>query len=145
MAYISFDGSSVSNPYTAEDYHVLLSHAGLSDILVLHAHLAGTEPYVRAKTGWPTATGRNIRGALTVSGSLDRIAEEWQLSFLVSRQQAELFDALLLAQQVAPVTLSDRFNGLTDNVAVWLQVDQQYLTPTRMGVWWTLQFRALQE
>jgi hypothetical protein len=145
MSYISLRGSSANNPYTAVDYHVLLSHATLPDILVLHAHLAGAEPYVRAKTGWPTATGRNIRGALTVSGSLDLIAEEWQLSFLVSRQQAELFDALLMAQQVAPVTLSDRFNQLTDNAAVWLQVDQQYLTPARMGVWWALQFRALQE
>jgi hypothetical protein len=145
MAYIGFKGSVALSTLTSAGYHLLLSHPSVTDVLVLREHRLEAEVYIRNKVGWPQSSGRNIRGALKVEGSVDRTADEWQLDFLVSRAQADLFNNLLLAQNQTStsVTLSDRFNGLTDNTTVWLQVDQQYLTPVVMGALWTLQFQAL--
>ena len=144
MAYITINGSFATNPLNPAEYHIQITHPQVTDILVLAECADGTEPYARTITGWPQASDRNIKGALRITGSLDKIAAEWQANFLVSRAQWTLFNQLLLAQQQSPVTLLDRFNGETDATLVWMEVDQQYLTPYVMGVWWNLQFRALE-
>lgn len=145
MAYITINGSFATNPLNPAEYHIQIMHPQVTDILVLAECADGTEPYARTTTGWPQAGDRNPKGMLPVTGSLDQLAQEWQCNFLVNRSQWTLFNQLMQAQQNTACTLLDRFAGENDVKLVWLQVDQQYLTPYVMGRWWNLQFRALED
>lgn len=145
MAFVSFRGTFPADPYLANEHHILIAHPAVADTLALMEHAEGTVPYARARTGWPQAGERNIRGALTVNGSVDKIAEEWQAHFVVRRPQYLLFEQIIMAQQSSPCTLLDRFNGETDSKLVWLQTDRQYLTPWVMSQAWQLQFVAMED
>jgi hypothetical protein len=143
VAFITFRGSYPTNPLSSIDYHLLLAHPAVVDTLILREHQ--DKPYARLRSGWPVSGERSLTGALTINGNINKLAQEFDCNFLVRRPQWQLFDRFLAAQQDAPCTLLDRFNGETDSLLVWLQVDSQYRTPAVMGEWWTLQFRALEE
>jgi hypothetical protein len=144
--FVTIEGTYIVNPINGNEYHIQLSHPALPDSLILSWFPDGTTvPYVRSQTGWPQATDRNPKGILPIQGSMDRVAPEFQATFLGSQDCCDLFDALLEAQNIASgaVTLIDRFHGNNLAFPVWLQVDQQYRTPYVEGEWWALQFRGL--
>jgi hypothetical protein len=144
--FVTFRGSVSVLALTAADWHVQLVHPSLSDVLVLTTFLADSEPYRRSIEGWAKDEGRSVTGGLRVNGPAVQ-TEVWDFSFLVKRPQFELFNQMLGLQRQSPIPISllDRFTGLTDATNVWLSVDQSYLTPAVLGQWWTLQFRALEE
>jgi hypothetical protein len=143
--FVHFRGSSASNPFTATDYFLLISHPAVADTLVLMQHPEGVLAYTRARVGLSQAKGRAILGAITINSNPVAIADEWQAHFIVSKPQYQLFERILAAQELAPCTLIDRFNGETDAKLVWLNTDRQYLTPWVMGRGWNLQFTAMEE
>lgn len=143
--FVLFSGAFAANPLSSTAFHLQLAHPSVPDTLILHEHKEGGLAYSRQKTGWLKSGDRTLTGSLKILGNRSHIKTEWKADFLVTRPQFELFQQLLTAQMSSPVTLLDRFNGETDAVLVWLDVDAQWLTPQVMGYWWQLQFVVREE
>jgi hypothetical protein len=71
----------------------------------------------------------------------------WQLNFIVTTAQKDLFEGLLASQYGAPLVLVDRWQsaigGAVVTKPVWVDVDGRYVSA--YGVDWLLQLVAREE
>jgi hypothetical protein len=142
VALITWEGSQPANQYLSPPTsHLVLSQSTLPDALLLAEH--DNKPYEYYPTGWTTADGRSLRGAIRLKGDNWK-KDIWECNFLVKLPQVTLFNQLLQAQQDSiPVTVVDRWiDGIVITKAVWLHVDRQYQTAVAANTWWRLQFQC---
>lgn len=147
MSYITTKGSFPNNPYLSTDMgHLILSCPSVVDALVLNL-FQESAPYDRRIDGWARQDGRSLRGSNRVVGSQYR-ATVMSASFLISIQQAQLFEQLLTAQDLGQyITIQDFFSASLPAL-YFIQVDPAaYLTiePSLSLDWRRLQFTAEEE
>jgi hypothetical protein len=141
MAFITFDGSQTTNQYLSpSSSHLVLSHAGLVDQLLLAEH--DEKPYEYYSTGQTQADGRSLQGSIRLKGN-NWNKGMWECNFLALAPQIDLFNQLVQSQQVTtPVALIDRWiDGALVSKSVWIQLDRQYLSLVAGNSWWRLQFQ----
>ena len=137
--FVSFRGTTAGFPYPSDQAFIILSHPSVSDVLVLSQF--DSEPYSRTLQGFPQSDGRSLMGSLKISGGSYIPVPEWDLNLLIKPPQLVLFESLLNAQRIGPVTLQDGFTR-GDASTVWLDVDDRYATPNGSLLVYKLQFRA---
>jgi hypothetical protein len=141
--FVTLDGSVTSNQYLNTS-HLLLTHAGLADSLLL-AEFSGDKPHENYRVGQTRADGRSLLGSIRLKGDNWK-KDQWDCGFLASTPQVTLFEQLLQLQQnnASNVVLTDRWTYAPIIKNVWIDVDQQYLSTVVTGQWYRLQFQLLE-
>jgi hypothetical protein len=140
--FITNDGAFAANVITSEQSYLLLSCAGMADILVLSEFVTDT-PYELFKEGFDKSAGRSLTGAIRVQGNDYAATRAWALSFVVGAAQLALFEAMLEVQASEQVSIEDRWGVSALTAPVWLDVDARYAAK-RAGDY-LLQFSAREE
>lgn len=123
MAFVSNSGATAVSPFSPTlDRYIQLSHPTVPDVLLLQQMPSDGNGYALPQlTGLLASQGRTTTAALVVTRARANKLEWLDMSFVVTKQQADLFDRLLLAQTgAAPVTLVDNetLEYLTKLVAI---------------------------
>jgi hypothetical protein len=144
MSYVSWVGTTPTNPYPIAQKHIILAHPLVPDALILAQFQ--TDPYSRSLVGFPASDGRSRSGGIRVKGDRYPAQPEWEFNLSCKTPQLNLFEALLSVQSTSPVpvTFTDNFSG-TGAATVWIDVDGRYATPATTIDLWKLQFKLSKE
>ena len=150
MAFLSFLGSSTTNPYIISGVctrsHIVLAHPSIVDSLVLSTSQA--QAYDRVTQGLTKSSGRSV------TGSIDLIGESYQkvkgsCNFVANSAMLALFEALYTTQSTSStaITVDDKWvlNYYKTYFAFIDLTDEKWKTP--IGLNWShlLQFNLLEE
>jgi hypothetical protein len=142
--FVTNQGSFSVNPIDSFVGQIILG-AATGDQLVLSEFSA--EPYARGLEGFDRSNGRSLAGSLKIEGNNYSPRLVWQLNFVVTTVQKELFELMQSNQITAPITLVDRWQsamgGTVTTKLVWVDVDSRYAT--HYGIDWLLQLVARED
>jgi hypothetical protein len=142
--FVTNQGSFSLNPIDSFVGQIVLGTAS-GDQLVL-SEFAG-EPYARGLEGFDRSNNRSLAGSLRIDGNNYSPTLVWQLNFIVTTAQKDLFEGMLASQIGAPLVLVDRWQssigGAVVTKPVWVDVDGRYVSA--YGVDWLLQLVAREE
>lgn len=141
--FATLDGSVTTNQYLNTS-HLLLTHAGLADILLL-AEFGGDKPYENYRVGQTRADGRSLLGSIRLKGDNWK-KDQWECGFIANTAQVALFEQLLQLQQDTSnnVVLTDRWTSTPSIKNVWIDTDRQYLSTILVNQWYRLQFTLME-
>jgi hypothetical protein len=142
--FVTNQGSFTVNPIDSFVGHIILGNFA-TDQLVLSEFIS--EPYARGYDTFDKSNGRSLAGSLRIDGNNYAPKMVWQLNFIVTTAQKDLFEGFLANQSSAPLILVDRWQssvgGAEVTKVVWVDVDGRYVSA--YGVDWLLQLVARED